>query len=117
MPTPLVFIGLTVLASIVLHYLIRSFLLASTVSAILSIALFLVLPYLCAGPPEKFILIAVLVSLFYAMATSLVVGIPFVVARRLKKGPLPGTCRYCSYNLTGNVSGICPECGNPVVLK
>lgn len=23
-------------------------------------------------------------------------------------------CRRCSYNLTGNVSGICPECGTPV---
>jgi len=22
-------------------------------------------------------------------------------------------CRACSYNLTGNVSGICPECGTP----
>lgn len=23
-------------------------------------------------------------------------------------------CRSCGYNLTGNVSGICPECGAPV---
>jgi hypothetical protein len=23
----------------------------------------------------------------------------------------PGHCRNCGYNLTGNVSGICPECG------
>ncbi len=23
----------------------------------------------------------------------------------------PGVCRQCGYNLTGNVSGICPECG------
>ncbi len=25
--------------------------------------------------------------------------------------PLPGFCAGCGYNLTGNVSGICPECG------
>ncbi len=25
----------------------------------------------------------------------------------------PGHCRKCGYNLTGNVSGKCPECGNP----
>ncbi len=25
----------------------------------------------------------------------------------------PGHCRHCNYDLTGNVSGICPECGNP----
>ena len=26
---------------------------------------------------------------------------------------LPGRCRGCGYNLTGNVTGICPECGQP----
>ena len=28
--------------------------------------------------------------------------------------PVPGFCTRCGYNLTGNVSGICPECGGPV---
>ena len=23
-------------------------------------------------------------------------------------------CQSCTYNLTGNVSGICPECGTPI---
>lgn len=23
-------------------------------------------------------------------------------------------CRSCGYNLTGNVSGVCPECGTPI---
>jgi len=36
----------------------------------------------------------------------------WVWARRL---PVPPpSCRTCGYNLTGNVSGICPECGTPV---
>lgn len=26
----------------------------------------------------------------------------------------PGHCQNCSYDLTGNVSGICPECGTEV---
>lgn len=26
----------------------------------------------------------------------------------------PGHCRNCSYNLTGNTSGVCPECGTEV---
>jgi len=26
----------------------------------------------------------------------------------------PGHCRKCGYDLTGNVSGICPECGTVV---
>ncbi|MFI5378483.1 MAG: hypothetical protein ACHRHE_04240 [Tepidisphaerales bacterium] len=25
-----------------------------------------------------------------------------------------GICEKCGYNLTGNVSGICPECGTPI---
>jgi hypothetical protein len=26
----------------------------------------------------------------------------------------PGHCRKCGYNLTGNVSGVCPECGQRI---
>jgi hypothetical protein len=26
----------------------------------------------------------------------------------------PGHCQSCGYNLRGNVSGVCPECGTPV---
>jgi rubrerythrin len=30
-----------------------------------------------------------------------------LLARRIP----PGHCQRCGYNLTGNVSGVCPECG------
>ncbi len=26
----------------------------------------------------------------------------------------PGHCQKCGYNLTGNVSGVCPECGTKI---
>ncbi len=26
----------------------------------------------------------------------------------------PGHCQKCGYNLTGNESGVCPECGKPI---
>jgi hypothetical protein len=26
----------------------------------------------------------------------------------------PGHCQTCGYNLTGNVSGVCPECGQTI---
>ena len=29
----------------------------------------------------------------------------------------PGTCRKCRYDLTGNTSGVCPECGTAVAAK
>lgn len=33
--------------------------------------------------------------------------------RELRKIP-PGHCPVCRYDLTGNTSGICPECGTPI---
>lgn len=29
----------------------------------------------------------------------------------------PGACLNCGYNLTGNISGICPECGRAIANK
>ncbi len=38
-----------------------------------------------------------------------------VVAFRTREAEItPGTCTECGYNLTGNVSGVCPECGAEV---
>ena len=33
---------------------------------------------------------------------------------RGRRRPRPGHCRRCDYDLTGNVSGVCPECGTPI---
>jgi hypothetical protein len=33
---------------------------------------------------------------------------------RISGRDLPGHCLGCGYNLTGNVSGICPECGETI---
>jgi hypothetical protein len=35
----------------------------------------------------------------------------FVLPRRR---PMTGHCQECDYDLTGNISGRCPECGTPV---
>jgi len=32
--------------------------------------------------------------------------------RRLRRRPATTTCGGCGYDLTGNVSGVCPECGS-----
>jgi hypothetical protein len=29
----------------------------------------------------------------------------------------PGLCANCNYDLTGNVSGVCPECGAPIAFR
>lgn len=39
-------------------------------------------------------------------------GVWLIGSRRPKKPPFPpGHCQSCGYDLTGNVSGVCPECG------
>ena len=37
--------------------------------------------------------------------------IPAVVWAWLRRRPIAGHCSECDYNLTGNKSGVCPECG------
>jgi hypothetical protein len=34
-----------------------------------------------------------------------------------RRRSLRGFCPHCSYSLTGNTSGVCPECGTPVAGK
>ena len=41
-------------------------------------------------------------------------SISTIRTRHRKKG---GRCLACGYNLTGNTSGVCPECGTPVARK
>ncbi len=34
-----------------------------------------------------------------------------------RRRPRPGCCKACGYDLTGNVSGRCPECGTPTASR
>lgn len=43
----------------------------------------------------------------------LVLAIPTAILWYRDRRPPKGHCRACGYNLTGNVSGKCPECGKP----
>ena len=51
-------------------------------------------------------------SVFWAATLSASIALLCSLAR--KRQVLPGYCRKCGYNLTGNVSGICPECGERI---
>jgi hypothetical protein len=45
---------------------------------------------------------------------------PFLSVRRWRReqrAKMEGRCHTCGYNLTGNVSGTCPECGTAVPPK
>jgi len=40
-----------------------------------------------------------------------------LLLRRVAKHRRPGHCHSCGYDLTGNTSGKCPECGEPVPAR
>lgn len=44
------------------------------------------------------------------------IAVPSLIAWR-STTRRPGHCRKCQYDLTGNVSGVCPECGTEVGRK
>lgn len=46
---------------------------------------------------------------YVALPIGLVTGA--IVNQMLPRRPCPGFCQRCGYNLAGNVSGQCPECG------
>lgn len=49
------------------------------------------------------------------VALVVVAGVPLVLCvRRVRRRRRLGECLECGYNLTHNVSGICPECGGAV---
>jgi len=47
----------------------------------------------------------------------ILVAIPTLYLWRADRRIPPGHCQKCGYNLKGNVSGICPECGTNVTCS
>lgn len=48
----------------------------------------------------------------------LTIGIPcLILAFRRSIYHEEGHCMRCRYDLTGNTSGICPECGEPILMR
>ena len=53
----------------------------------------------------------------YWVAVAVLAALPLYGAYclvRFGRGRLSGGCVRCGYSLTGNTSGVCPECGTPV---
>lgn len=57
-----------------------------------------------------------MLTLPYWMAIAFLLAYPIIVvilspSRRRRRRLKQGLCLKCGYNLTGNESGVCPECG------
>ncbi len=68
----------------------------------------------------RFILDPLFVTRIILFLASIALVAPLVLSKRhlffnlFRRKPEPGICHSCGYNLYGNQSGICPECGTPV---
>jgi len=68
------------------------------------------IPMVYRYPMASFVLVVLPLWIPPALAAAVTVWL-FVSVRRKRT---PVGCGNCGYNLRGNISGICPECGNPV---
>jgi hypothetical protein len=61
--------------------------------------------------------IGVVLFVPHAYIAALLGTLPVAVLLTRWRRPRRGRCRACSYDLTGNISGVCPECGMAVPGK
>ncbi len=94
--------------------------LASTHYAVLSAVLALMrgalLPSIPSREPVQLLIADTLARLSFLLMGLWFFSIIYVHATGQAKAPNPDhpVCGSCGYDLTGNVSGICPECGEAV---
>ena len=79
------------------------FRLVKDIGEIIVVATLVVLPYIFLGTPT----LLFVVGLLWVLAFVRVV----VEARKVKHRRSSGLCLECGYNLTGNTTGVCSECG------
>ena len=84
---------------------------AALVAAPMAVLALLTVDCLRQDSVDKFVGVAWCFGSCYALPVTGLVGLFFLLGA---KQPVKGHCTNCDYNLTGNTSGICPECGTPI---
>lgn len=87
-----------------------SYVLTSLIAGFSSSLVFVVLAGLAQGYISSFWPLMLVIGTWWGTLIAILVGIFFQRAPK----PQAGHCATCDYNLTGNVSGVCPECGRRI---
>jgi len=58
----------------------------------------------------------IFLSFIYVFPFLVSAALGIVVYKHVRPRLPANCCTRCSYDLTGNVSGICPECGTPTTI-
>ena len=109
-----VLLWLTLSAALICHSSIRRYVIASAAASAISGGLYCVLNSLFISHGPSYHATIFLYCSILTFPASLIIGIPFALVRRPPRPIDPRYCRNCKYDLRGNVSGICPECGTAV---
>jgi hypothetical protein len=100
------------------HYLIRSFIVAVTLAGSLTSVLLHAMGMVSVANRVGFDAWTLTFEGVAGFTFAALIGIPFCVHRLGTARTLPADgCRQCGYNLTGNVSGVCPECGREIEVR
>lgn len=78
-------VTLTVIASVICHWLTEKYLVASAVAALIANVMFQIADYMHQEYLNKFALVGFIFGSFYSFAVALVVGIPFWIMRKRRK--------------------------------
>lgn len=111
--TRIIICCIALIVSLLCHWLIKPYFVAVVIAAVLADLLVLTLDTIVEGHVPYPVHFGFLIILgLYTLPIAWVVGIPFRQWRKYK----PGHCLSCGYNLTGNTSGVCPECGEKIMI-
>ncbi len=118
-------IGAVAIVAALCHLFIRSSVFASLLAALVSGTLFVLFFFTTTlvqlgGKLDETNWVAAKIiwsgGSLLAIPISLFVGVFFSSEGGAEKSADPGYCRCCGYNLAGNESGRCPECGTDIVI-
>lgn len=99
-----------------MHWRVPEFLKAVLFGTVLSVVVTIIGVLLIVrrgGWPNHWLVFA-LVAGVGGFLLNCIAGFPFLHRRKLKHLRERGLCVRCGYNLTGNTTGTCPECGAAV---
>lgn len=65
-------------------------------------------------PPYRFVFVPLWLPFLVLGVPTAILWFPTVIRWYRDRKPPCGHCQHCGYDLTGNVTGICPECGNAI---
>jgi hypothetical protein len=100
---------------VVHHWQIRSYLVAGTLASVWCTVILHTLSLIGVANTVGWTLVSLVIEAVLGCTLGFSIGIPVLLARSRRGEQC--SCHECSYNFTGNETGVCPECGAPGSAK